>query len=88
LFLPLLAISFLNPLLLWGTALAAIPLIIHILNRRRFKRVRWAAMEFLLRAFKKRPPADALRAAAAAPAAHVVGGAGGVLDLAAASFVR
>jgi hypothetical protein len=53
LFLPLLAISFLNPLLLWGTALAAIPLIIHILNRRRFKRVRWAAMEFLLRAFKK-----------------------------------
>ena len=51
--LSLLAISFLNPLLLWGSALAAIPLIIHILNRRRFKRVRWAAMEFLLRAFKK-----------------------------------
>ncbi len=52
-FLSLLAISFLNPLLLWGSALAAIPLIIHILNRRRFRRVRWAAMEFLLRAFKK-----------------------------------
>ncbi len=47
------ALSFLNPFLLWGTALASIPLIIHILNRRRFKVVRWAAMEFLLKAFKE-----------------------------------
>ncbi|MEM6561855.1 MAG: BatA domain-containing protein [Planctomycetota bacterium] len=46
--------SFLNPILaLAGVALVAIPVIIHILNRRRFKRVKWAAMEFLLRAAKK-----------------------------------
>ncbi|MEZ5989453.1 MAG: BatA domain-containing protein [Planctomycetota bacterium] len=49
----MLALSFLSPLLLWGTALASVPLIIHILNRRRFKTVRWAAMEFLLKAFKE-----------------------------------
>jgi hypothetical protein len=36
-----------------GLALAAIPLIIHFLNRRRFKTVRWAAMDFLMRAMKK-----------------------------------
>ena len=33
--------------------LASIPIIIHILNRRRFKTVNWAAMEFLLRALKR-----------------------------------
>ena len=32
--------------------LAAIPIVIHILNRRRYKTVNWAAMEFLLRAMK------------------------------------
>src|SRR3712207_9552056 len=31
----------------------AIPIVIHILNRRRFKTVTWAAMEFLLRAMRK-----------------------------------
>src|SRR6185369_3412510 len=36
-----------------GTALASIPIIIHILNRRRFKTVHWAAMEYLLQAMKK-----------------------------------
>lgn len=36
-----------------GILLAAIPIIIHILNRRRYKTVNWAAMEFLLRAMKK-----------------------------------
>lgn len=49
----MLALTFLNPFLLWGAGLASIPLIIHILNRRRFKKVRWAAMEFLLKAFKE-----------------------------------
>ncbi|MCB9880195.1 MAG: BatA domain-containing protein [Planctomycetes bacterium] len=49
----MLALSFLNPFLLWGAGLASIPLIIHILNRRRFKKVRWAAMEFLLKAYKE-----------------------------------
>ena len=36
-----------------GAALAAIPIIIHILNRRRFKVVQWAAMEYLLQAMRK-----------------------------------
>ena len=45
--------SFLNPGLLLGAALFAVPLIIHLLNRQRYKRREWAAMEFLLLAFKK-----------------------------------
>src|SRR5881409_2407226 len=36
-----------------GIALASIPIIIHFLNRRRFKTIPWAAMEFLLRAMRK-----------------------------------
>jgi hypothetical protein len=36
-----------------GIFLAAIPVIIHILNRRRFKTVDWAAMNFLLKALRK-----------------------------------
>jgi hypothetical protein len=36
-----------------GVAAMSIPIIIHILNRKRFKTVTWAAMEFLLRAMKK-----------------------------------
>ncbi|HEY7115375.1 MAG TPA: BatA domain-containing protein, partial [Tepidisphaeraceae bacterium] len=36
-----------------GALLASIPIIIHILNRRRFKVVRWAAMEYLLQAMRK-----------------------------------
>ncbi len=33
-----------------GAAAATIPILIHLLNRRRFRRVRWAAVEFLLQA--------------------------------------
>src|SRR6478735_3057446 len=36
-----------------GALAMAIPIIIHILNRRRFKTITWAAMEFLLRAMRK-----------------------------------
>lgn len=36
-----------------GAALIAVPILIHLLNRRRFKVVRWGAMTFLLAAFKK-----------------------------------
>ena len=39
--------TFLNPLLIWGTLLGVIPLIIHLLNRRRFRRVEWAPMRYL-----------------------------------------
>ena len=46
--------AFLNPLFLWGAALFAVPLIIHLINRRRYRTVTWAAMEFLLQAYKKK----------------------------------
>lgn len=45
--------SFLNPALLAGALLFAVPLLIHLLNRQRHKRRPWAAMEFLLRAYQK-----------------------------------
>ena len=45
---PFLAPSFLAI----GLALCAIPILIHILNRRRFKVVEWAAMKYLLEAMR------------------------------------
>lgn len=45
--------SFLNPLLLAGLAAIAVPVAIHLLNRRRFRRVDWAAMRFLKAALEK-----------------------------------
>lgn len=36
-----------------GTALVSAPIIIHLINRMRFKRLRWAAMEFLLKSQKR-----------------------------------
>ncbi len=39
--------TFLNPILLFGLAAAAIPIIIHFLNRRRAHVEDWAAMQFL-----------------------------------------
>ncbi|MEW4526985.1 BatA domain-containing protein [Maioricimonas sp. JC845] len=40
---------FLNPAFFWpGVALVAAPIIIHLINRLRYRRVRFAAMEFLL----------------------------------------
>jgi hypothetical protein len=46
--------SFLNPAYLAaGTALVSLPIIIHLINRMRFKRIRWAAMEFLLKSQKR-----------------------------------
>ncbi len=49
----MLALAFLHPLLLWGVPLCAVPIVIHLLNRRRFHKVPWAAMEFLLAAMKR-----------------------------------
>jgi hypothetical protein len=46
----MIAISFVHPALLGGLALASLPIIIHLLNRRRFKTMEWAAMDFLLKA--------------------------------------
>jgi hypothetical protein len=39
--------SFLNPTLLAFSAAIAVPILIHLLNRRRFRRITWAAMRFL-----------------------------------------
>ena len=45
---------FLHPLIFWmGLGAISIPIIIYILNRRRFKIVDWAAMKFLLDALRK-----------------------------------
>src|SRR5438874_13812830 len=45
---------FLNPYaMIFGGLLVSAPIIIHLINRMRFKRVRWAAMEFLLKSQKK-----------------------------------
>ena len=48
-----LALSFVNPGMLGFLSLAVIPLIIYLINRQRFQRVPWAAMEFLLAAMRK-----------------------------------
>ncbi|MCA9024987.1 MAG: BatA domain-containing protein [Planctomycetaceae bacterium] len=46
---PWIAEHFLNPALFWpGMALIAAPILIHLINRLRYRRVRFAAMEFLL----------------------------------------
>src|SRR5205809_6394358 len=46
--------EFLHPgFLMAGAALVSVPIIIHLINRMRFKRVRWAAMEFLLKSQKR-----------------------------------
>ncbi len=45
--------SFVHPALLLGALLFAVPLVIHLLNRQRYKRRPWAAMEFLLAAHRK-----------------------------------
>src|SRR6516164_296563 len=45
---------FLNPwYMVAGGAMVSSPIIIHLINRMRFKRIRWAAMEFLLKSQKR-----------------------------------
>ena len=45
--------GFQNPGLAIGAALCVVPLIIHLLNRQRHRPQRWAAMRFVLAAYKK-----------------------------------
>ncbi len=45
--------GFVNPALVAGVAAASLPLIIHLLNRQRHKPLPWAAMRFVLAAYKK-----------------------------------
>src|SRR5712692_5075129 len=45
---------FVNPwFMAAGGALISSPILIHLINRMRFKRIRWAAMEFLLKSQKR-----------------------------------
>jgi hypothetical protein len=46
-------LTFANPLLLWGFALAAVPVAIHLINLVRHRQVQWAAMEFLMQSMRK-----------------------------------
>jgi hypothetical protein len=48
------SLSFLQPLLLWGAGLIAVPVVIHLLNRRRYVVRPFAAMAFLEQAFARR----------------------------------
>src|ERR1051325_2675471 len=45
--------SFLNPIMLAGLAAISVPIIIHLLNRRRFQKVVWAAMRFIQASVEK-----------------------------------
>ncbi|MBV8074806.1 MAG: BatA domain-containing protein [Planctomycetaceae bacterium] len=47
------ALGFANGTLLWGLGAASLPIIIHLLNKRKFRETRWAAMRFLLAAIRK-----------------------------------
>jgi hypothetical protein len=42
-----------HPLLLWGSLAVAAPIIIHLLSKRKFRILDWAAMDFLLEAERK-----------------------------------
>ena len=43
-----------SPLLFYaGAGAASIPVLIHLINRRQFHRVRWAAVEFLMEAQRR-----------------------------------
>lgn len=45
--------SFVQPYLLWGLLAVSLPVLIHLINLLRHKRVAWGAMEFLLASQKK-----------------------------------
>lgn len=45
--------QFVHQPLTWGFFLVLVPLLIHLINMMRHRRVKWAAMEFLLQSYKK-----------------------------------
>jgi len=49
----LFAFGFASPWLLLGLGLGAIPIVVHLLHKRRFRETDWAAMRFLLEAARK-----------------------------------
>jgi len=46
-------VNFSNPYILLGLLAVSAPIIIHLLNRRRHKTIKWAAMEFILKATRE-----------------------------------
>ncbi len=50
---PIFAFGFASPVMLFGLAAAAVPLLIHLLSRRRYRQMYWAAMEYLLAAIRR-----------------------------------
>lgn len=44
---------FVYPALAWGFALVSLPLLIHLINMMRHRRVKWAAMDFLLQSHRR-----------------------------------
>src|SRR6516162_7683425 len=42
--------TFLQPLLLFGLPLVSLPILIHLINQRRYQTIQWGAMMFLLAA--------------------------------------
>ena len=48
-----LGLSAVHPLLLWGALAIAAPIIIHLLSKRKFRLIDWAAMDFLLEADRR-----------------------------------
>ncbi|MFM7319376.1 MAG: BatA domain-containing protein, partial [bacterium] len=49
----MLALGFGAPWMLWGLAAGSVPIILHLLNKRKHRQTDWAAMRFLLAAIKK-----------------------------------
>ena len=47
------SVFFLYPILLFGLAAAALPILIHLLNRRRLNRIRFPAVKFILLSQKR-----------------------------------
>ncbi len=45
--------QFIHQGLVWGFLLALLPVLIHLINLMRHRRVKWAAMEFLLQSYRK-----------------------------------
>jgi hypothetical protein len=45
--------GFIHPALAWGALLASVPLLIHLLNRQRHRPLQWAAMRFVMAAYKR-----------------------------------
>lgn len=51
----------LQPVMLWGLSAALLPIIIHLLNRLRYRTVKWGAMMFLLRVSRQSARRSRLR---------------------------